>query len=117
MEIITAITSDGNLTKLNLSDILFLEYQNKTGVIFQTPNQQAYLPGTLVQWVSVLQNEGIELYVADRHVALNPHKVEKFDSTLKIAYFTNGKRCTIAMHKYNELIKILGGMKIDFSLV
>jgi len=96
-------------TNILVSDVLYIKKGTKRDrLLVHTFHGVYYMIGSLIHWVSFLNENGYKFIISDRSHVLNVEKVKIVDSFYKDAYFEcdttkMSKKCPITHYRFTEV--------------
>lgn len=106
---------ESGLWPLAVDIINYMESESeKKRIIVHTPSEVFYTMGTLVYWMTALNNSGYKFEKVDRNFMVNINNITLLNRSTQSAYFEseirkNSQKIGISYHRYKEyeaLIKL-----------
>lgn len=93
------------IQQLDVDDILFMQFDNRSSIVVHTKSSQYIAVGPLRFWESAFEKAGLNFIRVDRGVLANVNKVKSIDKYFKLAFFDMAidgetKSCTMSSAGY-----------------
>lgn len=115
------IHGTGGLVKVRTNDILYLKCRSeKMHIKIVTPTADYNVMGTIKYWIDSLNNSGYQFKLIDRGTVVNVTKIAGIDNeekTIMFAERNTGKECTIASHRYHDVLDDLVGINNGICVI
>ncbi|MFB5761069.1 LytTR family transcriptional regulator DNA-binding domain-containing protein [Paenibacillus medicaginis] len=110
------------IKNIPISSILYISSRDRDRVAVHTSDNTYYMIGTLIYWENVLNNSGYHFLNVDRSNTINVDNVVCVNEIFKDAYFEHNKtkaskKCPIASHRYEAIVRELKVLKQDIVII